>query len=551
MSTIAESLQGPPRHKEAAPAKVLRSLFWKLLFRGRAAQQAGVQKTRRQMGLGLTLVIYSLVGLMPAMVSRYPDIFVFACTLHGFTLMFASLTLASSAGTMLFMKEEAEILLHRPVTPQQMLRAKCAVLAGFAFVLALALNLAGLVTGLWSRGGTWRFIPAHLFSTALLMLFSAAVIVLVYNACLKWFGRERLDNLLTTLQSLLTVVMIFGGQIMPRLLQLEAFKKFDHIEGWMLALPPVWFGALDALICGTSSKPTMLVLPAVLALVATAGTSWLALEKLGGAYGQGLMNLNESTGSAKESTKPRGVWLAAIVKLPPLRWWLRDPVERESFKLTTAYLFRDREIKLRLYPGIAPMLIMPLVMLFSGGRGGDGGTMMVQGFATCFLGMISLQAMLFLGCSEHWRASAFFYLTPLPHWTPLFHGARKAVLCWLSFPVLILQTILLAGLQHSWKPLALSLPAVLFLPAFSLITGLMGQWLPLSKPSEEVKNSAAGCLMMVVSMGAAGIIGGLASWMWHIGHFGIYLAVEAALMLGLTFLMKYLMRDMPWVPQNE
>lgn len=547
MSAAADS----SHRKAPAPARVLRSLFWKLLFRGRAAQQAGANKTRRQMGLGLTLFIYAMVGVMPAMFSQYADVFVFASTLHGFTFMFASLTLASSAGTMLFMKEEAEILLHRPVTPQQMLRAKCAVLAGFALLLSVALNLAGLVTGLWCKGATWRFIPAHLFSTALLMLFSAASIVLVYNACLKWFGRERLDNLLTALQSLLTVVMIMGGQIMPRLLQLEAFKHLDHVSGWMLALPPLWFGALDALITGTTLNVSTLWQPAALAVGVTALTSWLALEKLGNAYGQGLMNLNESAGSVKERTRSRGVWLAAVVKLPPLSWWLRDPVERESFKLTTAYLFRDREIKLRLYPGIAPMLIMPVVMLFSGGGGGSQATMMVQGFATCFLGMISLQALMFLGCSEHWRASAFFHVAPLAHWTPLFHGARKAVLCWLSFPVLLLQTFLICGLQRSWTPLVLSVPAVLFLPAFSLLTGLAGQWLPLSKPSEDVKNTASGCLMMGLSMASAGVIGGLATWMWQAGHLGIYLVIEAVVMLGAGWLMKYLMRDTPWVAQKE
>ncbi|MBB5033613.1 hypothetical protein [Prosthecobacter vanneervenii] len=546
MSAAAETPPALP-----APDKVLRRLFWTLLFRGRTTQQAGAHRTRRQVGLGFTLLIYAGVGIIPALYARTSDSFVFATALHGFTFMFASLTLASSAGTMLFMKEEAEILLHRPVTPQQMLRAKCAVLAGFALLLALALNLAGLITGLGSKGATWRFIPAHLLSMTLLMVFSAAAIVLVYNACLRWFGRSRLDNLLASVQSLLTVVMVLSGQVMPRLLQMDAIKNLDHVGGWLLALPPVWFGALDALIGGSVLDQSALWFPAGLAVGVTVLTSWLALEKLGGAYGQGLMNLNESAGSSKESTKPRGVWLAAIVKLPPLCWWLRDPVERESFKLTTAYLFRDREIKLRLYPGIAPMLIMPLVMLFSGVKGGAETAMVMQGFATCFLGMISLQAMLFLGCSEHWRASAFFYVTPLRHWTPLFHGARKAVLCWLSFPVLLLQTTLLAGLQHSWLPFLLSLPAVFFLPAFSLVTGIIGQWLPLSKPSEEVKNSTTGCAMMAVSMAAAGIIGGLASWMWHIGHFPLYLMLEALLMLGLSFLLKYLMRDTPWVPQNE
>jgi len=535
------------------PDKVLRALFWKLLFRGRVAQQMGARKTKRQIGLGVTLLLYALVGFLPAMFAFKADSFAFASVLHGFTFMFASLTLASNAGTMLFMKEEAEILLHRPVTPQQMLRAKCGVLAGFALLLALALNLAGIIAGLWTKGATWRFIPAHLLSLALLMLFSAASIILVYNACLKWFGRERFDNLLATLQSLLAILMILSGQLMPRLMQLDTLRHLDQAGGWLLALPPMWFGALDALLGGSTLNPATLWLPAALGVLATAVTCWLALEKLGAAYGQGLMNLNESAGTAKDSTRPRGRWLAALVQTPPLRWWLRDPVERHAFKLTTAYLVRDREVKLRLYPGLAPLLIMPLFMTFTGGRGPGAETaaVMLQGFATCFLGMVPMQALMFLRCSEHWRAAAFFHTAPLPHWTPLFHGARKAVLACLTFPVLLLQVVIMCAMQRSLAPLALSLPAILFLPAFSLVSGLMEQWLPLSKPSEEVKNTATGCLMMAVAMLAAGVVGGLASWLWHLGHFRLFLAIEAALMLGASFLMKYLMRDTPWVASKE
>jgi hypothetical protein len=48
--------------------------------------------------------------------------------------------------------------------------------------------------------------------------------------------------------------------------------------------------------------------------------------------------------------------------------------------------------------------------------------------------------------------------------------------------------------------------------------------------------------MMAGAMVAAGIVGGLASWMWHLGHFDLYLAIEAVLMLAASFLMKYLMR---------
>ena len=57
---------------------------------------------------------------------------------------------------MLFMKEEAEILLHRSVTSRQLLRAKTFVLVAFALILALSLNLAGTIAGLRSRGANWN-----------------------------------------------------------------------------------------------------------------------------------------------------------------------------------------------------------------------------------------------------------------------------------------------------------------------------------------------------------------------------------------------------------
>ncbi|MBX7206895.1 MAG: hypothetical protein K1X78_01175 [Verrucomicrobiaceae bacterium] len=536
---------------QPSPEAVLRRLFWKLLFRGRAVQQAGAQRTRRQMGLAFTLFIYAVFGAMPAILAVRANCFALAVVLHGFTFMFASLTLASSAGTMLFMKEEAEILLHRPVTPRELLRAKCAVLAGFSLLLAFALNIGGFVAGPFCKGATWRFVPVHLLSTVLLMVFSAASIVLVYNACLKWFGRERFDNLLTFMQTILSVAMMVSGQIVPRLIGFDAVTQIDHVGGWMLALPPVWFGALDGWLAADLPGAADLWLPALIGVGVTAIVSWLAFERLASAYGEGLMSLNESTGAIRESTRPRGRVIAWLVQVPPLSWWLRDAVERQSFILTTAYCLRDREIKLRLYPGLAPMLFMPVVMSVSGATGGGETAAMIQGFVTCFLAIVPLQAMMMLRCSEHWRASEFFHAAPVPHWMPFFDGARKATLAFLAFPLVVLVTSLLCAIARSLTPLILAVPSLVLLPAFSQVTGVVEPWLPLSKPSDEMKNSAAGCMMMAGVMMAAAVVGGLASASWRFGWFPLYLAVEIAAATGASFVMRRIMSETRWLPERS
>lgn len=531
-----------------SPETVLRRLFWRLLFRGRAAQQMQSHKAKKQVSMGLTLFFYGLFGLIPAIMAFTLDTFTYAAFLHAFTFMFASLTLASSAGTMLFMKEEAEILLHRPVTPEQMLRAKTSVLVAFSLLLAFALNFLGLIAGVFVKGGSWRFIPAHLASTLLLMVFSAACIVLVYNVCLKWFGREKLDNLLTTLQTLLMVAMMVSGQVLPRFMNTKAMQGLDLANGWALALPPVWFGALDAALTGALPWDQAW-LPVSLALGATAVTVWLAFDKLGGAYGEGLMALNEGGASLEPEAKNKRRLLPRLLALPPLCWWLRDPVERHAFLLTSAYMARDREIKLKLYPGIAPMLIMPLAMLFSmSGLKHQEAVTWVQAFAACYLAIVPLQAMLLLNRSEHWRASTFFHSTPLPHWSPLFHGARKAVLGWLTYPVLLLQAVGLCLMQRSPLPLVMTLPALFFLPAFSLVPGLAKTWLPLSEPSEEQRDAGMGCLFMAIVMGVSATIGGLAMWMWKLGApwFAGFLVLEAAVMTGAFFVMRGMLHAKPW-----
>src|SRR6201999_1791078 len=102
---------------------------------------------------------------------------------------------------------------------------------------------------------------------------------------------------------------------------------------------------------------------AALAPVVTGAVLWSAFGKLARDYGAGLQALGETV-SKRTHRGERPRWIDRLVEMPPLRWWLRDPPTRAAFVLVTAYVVRDRDLKLRLYPGLAPFLIMPLVFVF-------------------------------------------------------------------------------------------------------------------------------------------------------------------------------------------
>ena len=72
-------------------------------------------------------------------------------TLHSFTFLMVGMLMAGTSGRLLFNAEEADILLHRPVTPRALLAAKVWVLVVLGCTLAVALNVVGLGLGVCGR----------------------------------------------------------------------------------------------------------------------------------------------------------------------------------------------------------------------------------------------------------------------------------------------------------------------------------------------------------------------------------------------------------------
>ncbi|MCR9248273.1 MAG: hypothetical protein NXI31_24865 [bacterium] len=528
--------------------RALRQLFWRLLLRGRTATNAQADRRKFKMGLKLTLFIYALLGLIPGVSAFGASPIAFASFLHGMTLMFASLTLAAGVGNMLFAREEAEILLHRPVRPEQLLRAKAAVIAGYALLLALALNFIGLITGCFAAPLDWRWLPAHLLSTTLLMVFSVGLTILIYSLCLRWFGREKLDNVLTMTQALLAVVMVLGGQLAPQMLRSGLLEQFDHTNPWLLALPPVWFAALDCWLVGVLSWQESW-LPTILGLGTTVLVSWLAFVRFARGYDAALQSIGEGGETAKESNRPRR--LSRVMRWPLLRAWLRDPVERHAFVLATGYLFRDRETKLKIFPGIAPIVALPILLGVISMKGAGGFGDFTQFIAVAYITLVPLQPLTLLRHSEHFRTADLLRAAPLPHWAPLFHGARKAVLLWLAFPAMVLMVGIMIAFAGSLRPLAIAVPVAVLMPVCALLPAIRQPWLPLSESPADMQAHSLGCAIFAIAVGAAIVVAGIAAWLASLGYLVPFIAGMVVLSL---LLQRWLTRGMlarEWTPTRK
>ncbi len=535
---------------EPAPsqAKALERLYLSLFLRGRSARGLNKDKVPRSIAgkLWVTLLVYALVGMM-ALNFVGQGSFMLSFYLHGISLFFLGMYIASSAGEVLFNKEEPEILLHRPVDSRTLLWAKVSVLLRVSLWITCAFNLVGFIAGSFSAKGSPFFGLVHFLSTCLSALFCAGSVVLLYQTCLRWFGRERLDNLMTTAQVLLAVVLVVGSQTVPTLMA-SMRGSIDPLanRAWLFALPPAWFAALDEVLLGRGKETTVVMAGA--GVLATSIVLVLAFGLMARSYEEGLQTLAESRPRAPRKKERPGKrrFMDVLVALPPLSWLLRDPATLASFRLCAAYLFRDRDIKLRVYPSIAPMLGMPVMFIFqSVTHPGtwSGGVALAAGY----LGLIPMMAMTMLQFSQQWAAADLYRVAPVSGPGPFIHGAVRATVVCLALPATLVLVAIVCFLPQPLEKLVLVLPGLISMPFFAMMPGAIEKCVPLAKPTEEAKSATRGWTMFLVMI-LAMLIPGIAIAADSFKILPYFLLLETAVVAGGCWLLGRAIDRKQWDP---
>jgi hypothetical protein len=280
-------------------------------------------------------------------------------------------------------------------------------------------------------------------------------------------------------------------------------------------------------------------------VVATGLVVWIAFGKLAVDYESGQQKLSETVSTRKRKQGSRQ-WIDVLVDLPFFRWWLRDPVARASFLLTAAYLMRDRDVKLRVYPAIAPMMALPVVFLVQDmTRGGRGISGFGIAFSSSYLGVVPLLGLTMLQYSQQWQAADIFRAAPLVGPASLCHGARRAVLFFLALPTLLFFGLMSWAIQRDPSQMLMPLPGIIALPLFALVPSITGNGVPLSLPTAEAKGASRGLTMIGVML-ISFVISGLAIWSRAGGWFWWLIVVEAVLSIAVYVGLRRSIRRLRW-----
>ena len=229
--------------------------------------------------------------------------------------------------------------------------------------------------------------------------------------------------------------------------------------------------------------------------------------------------------------------------MPPLSWWLRDPIERASFLLCLAYLLRDRDCKLRVYPSLAPYVAIPFGTLLQGSGGTDSAILLLLVGALLAEGPMLAQQTLRI--SQNWAASDLFRAVPIAGPAQLCNGARKATILIIGLPPMLLAGLLACYLQGGVERLWLLLPGLISMPVYSWFACMDGTAVPLSLPPEEARGVGRGLSLMWLMFSSL-VLAGLAAVAWYFGWFWEFLAVELVAAVIIILLVRREAAIAPW-----
>ena len=514
----------------------LRALL-RTIFRARTRARRTLGRSGKPRGLVFLIVVYAIMGGLTGLIANFVgDVFTFAIVVGGMSMFLAGMTMVAESSALLFNAEEHDILGHRPIGPRTLLLARALSLYGLTLLLTLSLNLIPFISGLWAPGARPWFPLAHLLVIALLSLFCSGAVVFVYVVLTRLVGRERFDSIASWFQLGVSITFILGSQIVPRMIERVNGFHLSPERPWLMILPPAWFAALETLLAGSpqaSELPHLLPMAAA-GLAATVALGYAAVVRLSGDYARRLASLSETPVKLRPEPEIAHAKRGGIARAFRPAWdalmraWMPDPVERAAFRLTTAYMRRDRDVRMRLYPSFASYLVFPIIAAIDPQR------MAIMPLLTIVMGaMLPASSMMTLKTSTHFMAGEVFRYTPLAGTAALFHGVRKATLLFMALPVLLISGTLLLAVLHDRTWLIAIVPAVVLLPTFSLIEGLVGDYLPLSQPPQMGRQGAINIGLYLMSVL---LVGGLsaAGWFAHrMGWFGILIGVELAVVVAL------------------
>jgi ABC-2 type transport system permease protein len=345
------------------------------------------------------------------------------------------------------------ILLPRPISDRTFVMARLLHIAIRACMILLPMILPGLICMVILQS-LLVFFP-FLLMVLLATVFCVFLVNAAYLIILTLTTPEKFKSIITGIQIVFVVLVMAMYQFMPKLMASDLMKGVHLADFWWIRFyAPFWF-ANGCLLLGFQPNHADAWLGLLLSVLIPMLSVWAVVRFFAPSFNRQLGQI--SVGTTENKLRSASLARTSKWKLFWARVLSKSGTERIGFVFTWDLMARSREYKLKVLPQFGYMIVLSLVFFLQHNS--------LKAFVIIlmyFSSSILTTALMQLPYSDKFKASWFFYSTPVSQPGMLLSGAFKAILAMYYVPMVIVFFALGCSL------LGLS-------SAFSLLFGIINQ----------------------------------------------------------------------------
>ena len=430
--------------------------------------QKNAEKLQKEPGRSmlLTCLVYMFIGAFIAAMQSMPNIF--GANMLGFSMLIFMLFSAyiSEYSAVLLDTTEKSFYGALPIGHNEINTAKNIHIAYYIGTIAFSMMFPSMIAAFVFHGLLYGL--SFVVMSVVITVFCLHLAGTIYYLLLKVFSGEKLKDILSGFQIFMTIAMVLAYQIVPRVIDFAEFSKAElSFSPLFFILPPAWFAGIFAVFFAATSAVYYYIL---------AGMAVAVIVLLEIVYKRKVMTefegeLDKLTETAKEN-KSLSVFSRFMCK-----FLSKDKQENAFMELVLIQVSRNRDIKLKIYPQLANVIILPLVILLSqvsreGGIANLLSAVKESRWVIALLysvGLTSSAIYTLIGQSDNKESMLFYQVLPIENLSKCIRAGIKVVLFRYLTPIFAVLSLMYIGVRGID-----SLPDVIIAyMAFIFITSLM------------------------------------------------------------------------------
>jgi ABC-2 type transport system permease protein len=313
----------------------------------------------------VTQIMYAFFGLLIGfMVMSSENIVISMAIVHAYILFMMVMTLITDFSSVLLDTTDNQIILPRPVNSKTFFMARLVHILVYLLQFTLAMGLFPAIFTFIAFGALVGI--ANIVAIFLTVMIAVFLTYFMYGLILKFSNEEKLKEIISGFQIVITIIFVGGSQILPRMINTSSFQsKVILIQPYSYFAPPLWMAhALESIYKGNFDIPHMMMI--LMAFVFPILMFWVMIKFIAPSFGKKMAVLGNTGAETKSEEKNAGLHkLPLSEKLSPI--FCANNIERAGFEFTWKMTGRDKSFKMQFYPSIAYILVFAFVFLFKSG----------------------------------------------------------------------------------------------------------------------------------------------------------------------------------------